>query len=207
MISDIINKCLQRLEKAFLLEMKEHAVIKQFSAKSFIIRQGQFIRFLPIVLSGNVKVFSDEDTVQFLLYYIESGEPCIFSFAHLLNDEPIEFSAFAESDSELLMLPITQVRVWMNKYPSFVNLLLMSYKKHYQDLLNTTKQIIGFNLEDRLFQYLKTKVKIGESAVLKISHLEIANDLGTSREVISRLLKKMSVDQKVVQIGRTIKVL
>ncbi len=207
MITDIINNCLPRLEKGFLQEIEQHSSLKPFSAAQHIIRQGQYIRSLPIVLSGHVRVFSHENETDFLLYYIHSGEPCIFSFAHLFEDGPIAFSAMAEVDSELLLLPIDLVRLWIGKYPSFTQLILASYQKHYTDLLNTTKQITCYNLEERLHAYLKTRVKVEKSALLKITHQEIANDLGTSREVISRIMKKMSLDQKVVQLGRKIKVL
>lgn len=207
MITDIIRSCLPRLETDFLQEIEQYSSFKSFSAEQYIVKQGQYIRFLPIVFSGHVKIFSQENATDFLLYYIDSGEPCIFSFAHLFNEGPIEFSATAEVDSELLLLPIDQVRMWIGKYPSFTQLILSSYQKHYTDLLNTTKQITCYNLEQRLHTYLKTRVDVENSALLKVTHQEIANDLGTSREVISRIMKKMSLDQKVIQVGRKIKVL
>lgn len=207
MHGDQIRKCLPYLEQEFLDEIRENSSLKRFAAQEYIIQQGQYIQELPIVLSGSVKVFCEEETVRFLLYFIAPGEPCIFSFAHLFNEEPIEFSAFAELDCELLMLPVRKVQDWVRKYPSLANMLLASYQKHYQDLLHTTKQITCYNLEQRLEAYLKTKAEIDRSDLLSISHQEIANDLGTSREVISRLLKKLSLDKKVVQVGRKIKVL
>lgn len=203
----VMNQCLPHLGDAFLSELELHASLKRIERGQAIIKQGQFIRSLPILLSGNVKVICTENAMEFLLYYIEKGEPCIFSFAHILNDEPINFSAYAELDSDLLMLPIDRVKEWLRIYPSFSALLLMGYEKHYQDLLHTTKQLVCFNLEKRLLDYLKTKAKIEKTQILKISHQEIATDLGTSREVISRLMKKMSQDEKVVQIGRKIKLL
>ena len=99
------------------------------------------------------------------------------------------------------------MNLWIKKYPSFSNLLLQNYQKHYEDLLNTTKQIMCFNLEERLINYFKNKVKIGNTNLLAVSHQEIADDLGTSREVISRLIKKLSIDGKVSQFRRKIKVL
>lgn len=201
-----LSECLPKLEKDVLEEIKEHSTTKSFSTHDHVVNQGQIIRFLPIVVSGNIKVYSDEDTIQFLLYYITSGETCIFSFAHIFNDQPLEFSAQAETDSELLLLPIHKVQEWFTKYPSFSNMLLQGYQKHYNDLLDTTKQIICYNLEDRLLSYLRTKAQINKSDILKISHQDIADDLGTSREVITRLMKKLTINNQVVQMGRAIKV-
>ncbi|AXT20305.1 Crp/Fnr family transcriptional regulator [Flavobacteriaceae bacterium AU392] len=207
MKTSFLAECFPVLEKELLTEIEKYSTIKSFLAKEYIVKQGTFIRFLPIVLTGNIKVFSDEDTVQFLLYYISSGGSCIYSFAHTFNNEPVEFSAIAELDSELLLLPLNKVNQWLKKYPSFGHLVLTDYQKHYKDLLNTAKQITCYNLDQRLLHYLKNKAQIENTNLLNISHQEIANDLGTSREVISRLLKKLSVNNKVIQIGRKIKIL
>ena len=206
MQKSIISECLLDLDKEILTEIHEHSKKKSFSAQSYVVKQGQYVRFLPIVLNGSIKVFSTEESNQFLLYYITSGATCIFSFAHIFNEKPIEFSAISETDSELLLLPIDKVTSWIKKYPSFGNLLLQNYQKHYEDLLNTTKQIMCFNLEDRMMSYFEEKVKIGNTNLLALSHQAIADDLGTSREVISRLIKKLSINGKVSQIGRKIKI-
>lgn len=203
----ILRECLSSLGKELLEEIEKHSTIKKFSTHDFVVKQGQTIRFLPIVIDGSIKVFSTEVTMQFLLYYITSGETCIFSFAHIFNEEPLEFSATAEVDSELLLLPIHKVQDWVNQYPRFNDLLLKGYQKHYKDLLHTTKQIVCYNLEERLLDYLRQKAQIEKSNILKISHQEIANDLGTSREVITRLMKKLNANNEVSQIGRKIKVL
>lgn len=204
-----INECLPELEKKVLEEIEAQASTKKFEAQEFVIRQGEYIRFLPIVLHGSIKVFSHEESTQFLLYYITSGDPCIFSFAHIFDfkREPVEFSAITESASELLLLPIHKVHTWLRQYSSFSQMLLKGYQKHYQDLLHTTKQIICYNLEERLLNHLKNKATMEKTNILAISHQNIADDLGTSREVVSRLMKKISADRKVVQIGRKIKVL
>lgn len=207
MKTSFLVECFPTLEKELLKEIEEYSTVKSFLSQEYIVEQGKFIRSLPIVLSGNIKVFSNEDSIQFLLYYISSGESCIYSFAHIFNNEPAEFSAIAELDSELLLLPIKKVNQWLKKYPSFSSLVLSDYQRHYKDLLNTTKQITCYNLDKRLLDYLTNKTQIEKSNILTISHQEIADDLGTSREVISRLLKKLKVNNQVIQIGRKIKIL
>ncbi|MCH9661714.1 MAG: Crp/Fnr family transcriptional regulator [Bacteroidetes bacterium] len=206
MKTSFLGKCFPSLETKLLAEIETHSKMEFFGASASVVKQGQYIRYLPIVVSGSVKVFSEEADAQFLLYRINAGASCIYSFAHTFNKEPTAFSAVAELDSELLMLPIDKVARWLRTYPSFSNLVLTDYQKHYQDLLDTTKQIICYHLDERLLLYLVEKSKLEGNKLLSISHQEIADDLGTSREVISRLLKKLSLQKKVSQEGRKIKI-
>lgn len=203
----ILSDCLPSLGQDLLAEIEAHAPLKSFSAGEYIIQEGQVVRFLPIVIEGSVKMFSHEANAQFLLYFINAGETCIFSFAHLFNSEPVAFSAIAELDSQLLLLPVHKVREWFDQFPSFAHLILKGYQQHYTDLLNTTKQLVCYNLEERLLEYLKTKVAIANSSLLSLSHQQIAEDLGSSREVITRVMKKLAINNQVEQVGRQIKVL
>lgn len=205
-MDSILKACLPELKPEILREISEHSSLRQFKAGDHVIRQRETIRFLPIVLKGSVKVCCDEDTIQFLLYYVNSGESCIFSYAHMFNDSPAEFHAIAEHDSKLALLPIHKVKEWFHQHPPFSAMILKGYQKHYDDLLHSVKQITCYNLEERLIQYLKNKVELEKTDLLKISHQEIASDLGTSREVISRLMKKLEKNGKATQVGRKIKV-
>ncbi len=207
MKTDFLIQCYPNLEKGLLQDIEKYAILKSFITDEYIVKQGQHIRFLPIIRKGCVKVFCSEESIDFLLYFIKSGESCIYSFAHTDQSKPAEFSAKAETDCELLLLPIDKVSLWLKKFPSLTGIIIGNYKKHYNDLLDTTKQIICHNLEDRLLDYLKTKSELSASVYLKLSHQNIADDLGTSREVISRLMKKPSVKENVKQEGRKIKIL
>jgi CRP/FNR family transcriptional regulator len=206
-MTNILEKCLPNFGKELITEIEKFGIIKTFSANNFIVIQGQLIRYLPIVLEGNVKAYSEEDGTQFLLYFIQPGSSCIFSFVHLFNQNPIDFSAIPEGKSTILLIPIDKAKEWLIRYPSFNNLIIAEFQKHYNDLLHTTKQIICYKLEDRLWDYLKTKAKISGTSELAVSHQSIADDLGTTREVISRLMKKIELDQKLIQENRKIKLL
>lgn len=165
------------------------------------------LRFLPIILNGRVQVYTHEASMQFLLYFINQGETCIFSFAHIFDQEPVTFSGAAERESELLLLPIHKVREWSEQYPRFNAMLLGAYQKHYNDLLLTTREVICYNLEERLLKYLTRRKEMENSDLLKLTNQKIASDLGTSREVITRLMKKLDQNQVIEQIGRKIKVM
>lgn len=202
-----LEACIPNIGKELSEEMAKFAQEKSFPAGKMVVEQGEVLRFLPVVLEGSIKVFSHESSIQFLLYFIGPGETCIFSFAHIFDEKPVSFSGIAEVDSVLLLLPIHKVKEWYRRYPRFNELLIKAYQKHYEDLLHTTKQVLCYNLEDRLMTYLQKKVEVGQSEWVSLSHREIALDLGTSREVITRLLRKVSNVGKIRQEGRKIKVL
>ena len=205
--SDIISQCLSDLGNDLLQEIITHGVVKTFETSAYVIKQGQLIKHLPIVLEGIVKVFSEEDNYQFLLYYIHPGSTCIFSFAHFFGEKKLAFSGTAERTSAVLLIPVQKAREWIIKYPVFSNMILKEYEKHYYDLLETTKQLLVYNLEDRILQYLRTKAAITGDTLLAISHKTIASDLATSREAISRVMRKLEKDHKIQQSGRKIKLL
>jgi len=207
MKTDFLINCYPEFEKELLQEIEKYSILKTFTIGEYIVKQGHYVKYLPIIQCGCVKVFCNEDAKDFLLYFIESGESCIYSFAHINNNAQAEFSAVAEIDSLLLLLPIEKVKLWVKKFLSLNSIILNNYQKHYQSLLNTTKEIICHNLEDRLLEYLRKKSKISRSSVLSISHQEIASDLGTSREVISRLLKSKKLIHLIKQEGRQLKIL
>lgn len=206
-VHKVISKCLANLGKELISEMVNSGTLTTLEKDNFLIKQGQYVKVLPIVIDGAIKVFSEEGETQFLLYYIYPGSTCIFSFAHLSGQQKINFSGTAEKKSQLLLVPLYKVRQWLIKYPAFSELMMSEYQRHYDDLLQTTKQIICYNLEERLYGYLKTRAKVMETDLLNISHQQIAADLGTSREVVSRLMKKLEKDGNVQQLNRKIRIL
>ncbi|PWV49146.1 Crp/Fnr family transcriptional regulator [Chitinophaga sp. S165] len=205
--STIVSECLSGLGRDLLQEIITHGEVKAFDADEYVIKQGQLLKHLPIVLEGMVKVFSEEDDYQFLLYYIHPGATCIFSFAHFFGEKKMAFSGTAEKASSVLLIPVHKAREWMLKYPVFSGMIVKEYERHYNDLLETTKQILCYNLEDRILQYLQTKASITGNTLLAISHATVATDLATSREAISRVMKKLERDHKVLQSGRKIQLL
>lgn len=207
LLHNTIKTCLSTLRKELLEEIIAYGRVKELEPHAFLVKQGQLVKDLPIVLEGTIKVFTQADDFQFLLYYIYPGATCISSFAHLFGDQGIAFSGTAEERSQILLIPIQKAREWVLKYPEFNALILNEYQKQYNDLLETATQVICYNLEDRILTYLKTKTAISRSATLAISHGDIAADLATSREVVSRILKKMEREKKIIQLGRQIKLL
>lgn len=206
LLNEVIAQCLPHLGKELLSEIARHGIVKELGINEFVVRQGQFVRYLPIVITGTVKVYCEEEDTQFLLYYIYPGATCIFSFANLFGEKQVAFSGITEEATSILLIPVDKAKEWILKYPTFTMMIINEYQKQYEDLLYTTMQITCYNLEERILTFLKTKAQIKKTKNLSISHKDIAADMGTTREVVSRILKKMEKEKKILQQGRKIKI-
>jgi len=192
------------LEKELKENFIEHGEIKMIPKGKYVVQEGSYMNFLPIILDGLIKMYAIEDDVEFLLYYIKPNGSCILTFNSLFDQQPVKFSAKTEKDTMVLCLPVEKVKEWFVKYPSFSRIILKDFQHNYEDLLNTTKQIVCYKIEDRLKKYLSEKANLVGDLGLEISHRQIAADLGTSREVISRIMKKLQKSGDVVQHKRHI---
>jgi CRP/FNR family transcriptional regulator len=156
---------------------------------------------MPLLFKGQLRVLrEDADGHELLIYYIRPGETCAMSLTCCSGNAVSNVRAVAEEDTELLLLPIQIIDEWTTKYPSFKSFILKTYQKRFEELLNTIDSIAFHNLDDRLTQLLKQKSE-KEGSELKTTHQELANQLNSSREVISRLLKQMERKGKI-QMGR-----
>jgi len=172
-------------------EVEVHGIIKEVPAGSELLHQGQAVRYIPFVLSGLVKVFTKHDEKELLLYHIAPAESCIMSLAVSLRNDPSAINAVTDEDSLILLVPVQRVLEWLKDYPELTMLFFNEFYKRYTDMVDTIRQLVFTNLESRLLEYLKeTAHKHGNNQV-HLRHREIAADLGTAREVISRLLKKL----------------
>ncbi len=202
-----LKKCFPSLEQMLYNEILEHGSYHNFESGAYVVRQGAYIDFLPIILKGVIKLYAEEDGVEFLLYYIQSGESCILSFNHLFDRKPLQFSAVTEEDTCVLGLPVAKVKEWFIKYPSFSRIIIKDFQRNFEDLLQTAKEFVCLGIEDRLIRYLQHKSKLRNTVDIHLSHQAIATDLGTSREVISRITKKLEKDGFLVQHRRHIELM
>lgn len=194
------------LEKEMPAEVLENSGIKEIPKGTEILREGQYVKVIPVVIEGLIKVFNIYEERELLLYYIQTGESCIMSFSSVINDEPSRVYAVTDEDTRMLLMPVDKVLSWVRKYPELDRLFYKQYSVRYADLLNTISQVLFEKMDTRLLNYLKEKVELLKQNPLKISHREIANDLGTVREVISRVIKKLETDGKVKQLPHSIKI-
>jgi CRP/FNR family transcriptional regulator len=172
-----------------------------------LLREGQYVKVVPIVQKGLLKVFTRQQDKELLLYYIEPFESCVMSFAASLKNEQSKVFAIAEEDSTLLLLPADKIPQWINQYPKLNQLFYQQYDLRYAELLNTINHLLFDKLDKRLFDFLTERVKRTGKNPIKISHREIAQELGTAREVVSRLIKKLEKEHKLKQHYDSVEVL
>ncbi len=202
-----IPKVLSFLNHDLISEILEASEIKDITSDSEILREGQYVKVIPIVIEGLIKVFSNFDDKELLLYYIKPGESCIMSFAASLNNERSKVFAVAEKNTKVLLLPIEKVPFWINKFPSLNSLFYQQYNLRYSELLDTISHVLFDKMDKRLYDYLQKKTLLVKRNLIKISHRQIASELGTAREVVSRIMKKLENEGKVKQYSNSIEIL
>lgn len=202
-----IPKVLSFLNHDLISEILEASEIKDITSDSEILREGQYVKVIPIVIEGLIKVFSNFDDKELLLYYIKPGESCIMSFAASLNNERSKVFAVAEKNTKVLLLPIEKVPFWINKFPSLNSLFYQQYNLRYSELLDTISHVLFDKMDKRLYDYLQKKTLLVKRNLIKISHRQIASELGTAREVVSRVMKKLENEGKVKQYSNSIEIL
>lgn len=180
------------VEDALLDEICKLAVVKEIKAGEILSQKGNNIRAIPLILSGSLKVLrEDEKGHEIFLYHILRGETCAMMLTCCIANKKSDVSAVAEEDSELLMLPIEVMDQWMVKYQSWKVFVMRIYQDRFEELLNVIDSISFKKLDERLLDYLYNKVEVTGTRDLQLTHQEIAYELNSSREVISRLLKQM----------------
>lgn len=197
-----------KLGKGLADEIEQFGLIMPFAKGDVIVGQGKYIAHVPIVLSGLVKVLTQHaDTdKELLLYYIKPQESCIMSFTSAINSQPSKIEAVAEEPTDLLLIPAEKMQYLMMKYQGFNVLFFNQFNIRYLDLLGTINSLVFEGLDTRLLNYLKEKSSATHLQFIDVKHKEIAADLGTAREVISRLLKKLENEGLITQEGKKIKI-
>ncbi len=195
-------------EPALIKEIEQFGELMRFKEGDVIMDYGKYIRMMPMVIKGSLKVLrKDEHGKEILLYYLESNESCSMAYSCCLEAKKSEVRAIAEEDVELVAIPHTKLDEWLCKYPSWKNYIMRSFNERFLELLKSIESIAFHKLDDRLVAYLREKHRLSGSRVIKVSHYLIADELATSRVVISRLLKQLENDGKILLYRNEIKLL
>jgi CRP/FNR family transcriptional regulator len=202
-----IKKNLYFLGPELLEEVIRYGIIKDIPEDTEILEEGQYIRVIPIVIQGLIKVYNRYEDKELLLYYIEPFQSCIMSFSASLRNEPSRIFAVTEEKTRALLLPADKVSEWIRQFPGINTLFYQQYNIRYSELLDTIRYLLYHKLDKRIMDYLLEKSRIRGEKVLNIRHKQIANELGTAREVITRLLKKMEKENKIRQTPLGIEIL
>ena len=179
------------LENGLYDEIFANATVKEYKSGETIVRVGQPIRSTMLVLEGTVKLYREDDEGnEFFIYHLNPGQACSISLVCALKNETSELLAIAVTDATLISIPLNFMEQWMGRYKSWYQFVIESYRDRFEELLKTIDAIAFSNMDERLEFYIKKQVALFGNN-LKITHQQIAKDLNSSREVISRLLKKM----------------
>lgn len=187
---------------ALIAKLYENSIMKTYEAGSIILNENAHIRAIPIVTKGSMKVIrTEEDGREILLYYIKAGESCIMSFLGGMHNETSKVKAEVEEDAEILFLPTDKVSLFIKEYPQWLDYIFRLYHKRFEELLEIVNAIAFKKVDERLLNLLHKKAELTDNKIIAITHEQLANELGTARVVVSRLLKQLE-DQGTVQLGR-----
>lgn len=183
-------------------KLYRYGVTKTYQEGDIILDENSSIRSIPIVMKGMMKVIrTEEDGREILLYYIKAGESCIMSFLGGMHNEKSIVKAEVEEDTEILFLPVDKVSLFIKEYPEWLDYIFRLYHKRFEELLDIINAIAFKKVDERLLNLLHKKSEILNSKTIVITHEQLANELGTARVVVSRLLKQLE-DSGKLQLGR-----
>ncbi|MEP7197143.1 MAG: Crp/Fnr family transcriptional regulator [Saprospiraceae bacterium] len=176
--------------------------VKIFEEGDVILNENSYIKAIPIVTKGNIRVMrTDDDGREILLYYIKAGESCIMSFLGGLHHDTSKVKAIAEELTEILFIPIDKVNLLIKEYPEWLDFIFRLYHKRFEELLEVVNAVAFKKLDERLLNFIKKKCELTKSNTLQITHEQLANELGTARVVVSRLLKQIEYEG-IITLGR-----
>ena len=189
-------------ESRLINEIAKHGIYKTYIKGEMLLDIGDEMTHIPLLLKGLVKVLrEDRHEDEILLYFLEERDTCAISFVNCINQSKSIFRASVEEDTECVLFPVAKIEEWMIKFKSWRIFIIDSYHNRLLELGDNIRSLAFLNLDDRLYKYLTKQVDLKHSGKLSLTHQEIANDLHTSRVVISRLLKTLEHEGKI-KLGR-----
>lgn len=183
-------------------KLYQYGITKNYHEGDIILDENASIRSIPIVMKGMLKVIrTEEDGREILLYYIKAGESCIMSFLGGMHNEKSIVRAEIEEDAEILFLPLDKVSLFIKEHPEWLDYIFRLYHKRFEELLDIINAIAFKKVDERLLNLLQKKSALTRSETINTTHEQLANELGTARVVVSRLLKQLEEDGKL-ELGR-----
>ena len=185
-------------EEALLDEIAKVAIYKEFKADDYLIEIGDYIKTMPLLLTGAIKILrEDENGDELLLYFLERGDTCAMTLTCCMGQSKSRIRAIAETNGAMLMIPVEKMEEWLTKYKTWRNFVFDSYNVRLNEMLEAIDTLAFMNLDERLYKYLTDKAKVIGDTEIKNTHQEIAYEMHTSRVVISRLLKALELKGKI----------
>ncbi|WP_136479888.1 Crp/Fnr family transcriptional regulator [Cognatitamlana onchidii] len=204
----LIQKFSATLDKDLIEEIFRIGKIANYKKNDIIIDIGQTLKFIPLLLSGDIKILrEDSEGNDLLIYFLEAGETCTMSLTCCMGTTKSKIRAVAEKDTSLIMIPVQNMQSWFHNNESWRSFILESYQTRFDEMLETIDNLAFMKMDKRLYKYLVNKTNLGGSKIIIVKHQDIAEDLHTSRVVISRLLKQLEKENKIKLSRNKIEVL
>ncbi|WP_339837807.1 Crp/Fnr family transcriptional regulator [uncultured Flavobacterium sp.] len=185
-------------EEELLEEINKVGTYKEFKADDYLIEIGDYIKSMPLLLNGAIKILREDDKGdELLLYFLERGDTCAMTLTCCLGNAKSKIRAVAETDGSLIMIPVEKMEDWLTKYKTWRNFVFDSYNVRLKEMLEAIDTLAFMNLDERLYKYLTDKAKVLGKTEINNTHQEIAYEMHTSRVVISRLLKALELRGKI----------
>lgn len=203
-----VKEVFKDFEPALLEELDGQVEIKEIPADTVLMYPGQYIRSTMLVLDGLIKIFREDDEGnEYFMYHLKPGDACALSMTCMVAREKSSISAKTVTDTLAIMVPIDKMEDWMSRYKSWYHFVINTYRNRFDDLLQTLDNIAFRNMDERLEFYLKKHAKSMNTNHIQLTHQQIAQELNSSREVISRLLKKLAERGKIIMNRNDIEIL
>ena len=186
------------LEKELQQEILQAGVLKTFQAHETLIREGQFMTSFPLVIKGLIRISRNNDEGnELLLYYLKENEVCAMALTCCMANLTSNVKAIAEEETQVILIPVNLLDIWMCKYPTWKQFVMQTFQNRFRELINTVDSIAFLKLDERLVKYFVDRYKQSGITTFNGTHQDLALQLNTSREVISRLLKKLEKQGKI----------
>ena len=185
-------------EKALQKEIQTHGKVLDFEKNDVIVREGEYVSILPIVLEGNIRVFQHKEDREILLYYVEQGQTCMMSLSACFFDHASAIKAIATEPTRVLAIPRKFIALWQREYDSWNKFVIKTFRKRYDELLDAFERVAFDHIDQRIWDYLHFRKEKDAMHRIQISHQMLADELGTTRVVVSRILKQFEEAGKVV---------
>ncbi len=182
-------------------EILEHCQLLTFNKGDVIVREREFVKIVPVVVSGMLRVFQTKEDREILLYYVEPGETCMMSLSASFFNNESPSQAVAMEKTEVLSVETRLIIQWQKEYNSWNNFVIKTFRNRYDELLITLESVAFDHIDKRVLEYLIHRTSRQQKKEVSISHRELANELGTTRVVVSRILKQFEMD-KIVELHR-----
>ena len=184
-------------DPVFKEELFNNGKLASFNKGDVIVRDGQYVKFLPIVIKGAIRVYQQKEDREILLYYVRAGETCTMSLAAAYFNNKSTSHGVVTEPTEVLIFPAELINQWQLKYASWNSYVMHMFRKRYDELINSFQTAIFENIDVRVLEYLKRKAHKEDEKFVGLSHQQLASELGTTRVVISRILKEYERQNKI----------